>query len=558
MHVQGVAVAQDGHALVSNHTNGERFYVALPETFDVISYLQKFVKFVDVGVAEDEGHPGWANMLAIALELGMLLVMARALFSMGGGGAGSSWASAFRGSVGVRSDADSAERTTFEDVAGAENAKVDLQEVVDFLKSPDKYAAVGAKVPKGVLLYGNPGTGKTLLAKAVAGEAGVPFISCSGSDFMEMFVGVGSSRMRSLFAQARSAAPCIIFIDEIDTIGKKRGTGAVHGNDERDQTINQLLTLMCGFESNEGVIVMAATNRLDILDEALLRPGRFDRKIHVELPSRHGRERILHIHTRDKPLAEDVVLAELASITAGFSGADLQNLANEAAIYAARASSDCLRKAHFEAALEKVTLGETRQNVLLTEQKRRVLAVHEAGHTLMALLLESDFDLVRKVSIIPRGASGGATYFEAAEDRVDIALMSRTYYENRVMVALGGRAAEELVFSWDEVTTGAAGDISEVHRLCHQMVTQLGFSRRVGPVQWTDYAQHRDVQEEVRQLVAGLYERTLQLLTTNKKYLDAITQALLEKETLDRADILACVACVDSESDQAPSYTPSD
>ena len=437
---------------------------------------------------------------------------------------------------------------TFADVAGLDNVKQELYEIVDFLKNPEKYSKLGAKIPKGCLLIGSPGCGKTLLSKAIAGEAGVPFFSCSASEFVEMFVGVGAARIRSLFAKAKAKAPCIIFIDEADAVMKARGgTGGISGNnDEREQTINQLLTEMDGFNENSGVIVIAATNRADVLDKALLRPGRFDRQIVVDLPDVNGRCDILRVHTREKPVANDVDLESIARITAGFSGADLQNLANEAAIHAARANNTSITRADFEQALEKIILGLERKRVL-DPKKKWITAVHEAGHALAGLNV-GDYDQVRKVTIIPRGMAGGVTYFEPDSDRVDGGMLSREYLENQLVVALGGRVAEELVFGKDEVTTGASGDLQQVYKIARRMVTSYGFSPKnhLHPIAWPDgnmfdtaYSQAtaEQIDLDMKNIVAQAYKRCNIILLDNKDALLAVANALMNKETMTGDEI---------------------
>ena len=427
--------------------------------------------------------------------------------------------------------------TSFADVAGAENAKRDLSEIVDFLKFPDKYTKLGARIPKGVLLYGPPGCGKTLLARSVAGEAGVPFFSTSGSSMVEVFVGVAAARIRDMFSKAKEKSPCIIFIDEIDAIGKARsmsiGSGA---NDEQDQALNQLLTEMDGFDVNHGVIVIAATNRPDILDEALTRPGRFDRRISVEYPDMKGRIDILNVHTKGIPLSSDVNLKKLAKNTIGFSGADLKNLCNEAAIYAARTSSDTVSNENFDQSLEKLTMGELRTGMVISEQKRETIAYHEAGHTLLALIV-SDFDSIRKVTITPRGNSGGATYFEPNEDRIDGGLLSREYLQNKLIVSLGGRAAEEIVFGEMKVTTGASGDFEIVTSIATDMVCRYGFNEQIGPMFIDENKPMNDMDLEVRFLVDNAYKKAVQMLEDNEFYLHRIADALLEKETIDENDL---------------------
>lgn len=430
--------------------------------------------------------------------------------------------------------------TRFEDVAGVEAAKHDLQEVVDFLKNPDRYSAVGAKVPKGVLLVGLPGTGKTLLAKAVAGEAGVPFFECSASSFIEMFVGTGAARVRDLFEKAKGKAPCIVFIDEIDAIGKARGDGSSPSgsNDEREQTINQLLTMMDGFQENSGVIVLAATNRPDILDDALLRPGRFDRKVTVDLPDLRGREAILAIHTKNKPLDDSVHMESIARNTVGFSGADIANLANEAAIFAARDHAVKIHQRHWDDALEKITIGEKRPTAIVTENKRRLTAYHEAGHALLGLLVD-DFDTIRKVTIVPRGQTGGVTYFQPTDERVDSGLVSRNYLENQIIVCLGGRIAEEIVFGTMQATSGAQGDFQNVMEIAYHMVAMYGFNETLGPISWANAPidVSLDIAAEIKFIVERCYEIAHNMMQEQEFYLHRIAEALLEKETLDEEDL---------------------
>lgn len=528
-----VHISQDLKQLTARTTEEIDEHVNLPRAFDIVETLLENDIPVDVLTpAKTDEVMNWAPIL---FQILVLYIMYRYVMSMSGGGT-----NGIRGFLKSKSDVTEEPTTgiTFADVAGVDNAKVDLMEVVDFLKTPEKYSVVGAKVPKGVILHGPPGTGKTLLAKAVAGEAGVPFISCSGSEFIEMFVGVGASRLRDLFAKARQKAPCIIFIDEIDAIGKARGgANGSPGNDERDQTINQLLTMMDGFEDNAGVIVMAATNRLDILDEALLRPGRFDRRVSVELPDFNGRNAIMKVHAAGKPLGADVSLESWAKVTVGFSGAELANLINEAAIYAARFNSVQITTKHFELALEKMVLGEEKRSLVLTEQKKYVLAIHESGHALMAMLV-NNYDTVRKVSIVPRGRSGGATYFEPSENNIDLALMTREYLENRIMVALGGRIAEEIVFGRDKVTTGASGDFMEVHKLAMQMVTQFGFNENLGAMYLGDARDSKEVYVEMKNLVDGLYARATKVMKEQEFYLHRLAEALMIKETLSAEEVI--------------------
>jgi cell division protease FtsH len=441
-------------------------------------------------------------------------------------------------------------QVTFTDVAGIEQAKFELTEVVDFLKNPDRFTAVGAKIPKGVLLVGPPGTGKTLLARAVAGEAGVPFFSISGSEFVEMFVGVGASRVRDLFEQAKANAPCIVFIDEIDAVGRQRGAGLGGGNDEREQTLNQLLTEMDGFEGNTGIIIVAATNRPDVLDAALLRPGRFDRQVVVDRPDFAGRLEILGVHARGKTLSKDVDLEKIARRTPGFTGADLSNLLNEAAILAARRNLTEISMDEINDAVDRVLVGPEKKDRVMSEKRKELVAYHEAGHALVGALMP-DYDAIQKVTIIPRGRAGGLTWFLPTEER----MQSRAYLQNQMAVALGGRIAEEIVFGDEEVTTGASSDLQQVASTARQMVMRFGMSDKLGPVALgrsngnmflgRDIAAERDFSEEtaatfdeeVGILVADAYRRAKQLLVDNRHVLDKIAHDLIERETVDAEEL---------------------
>jgi len=445
-------------------------------------------------------------------------------------------------------------QVTFSDVAGVEGAKLELTEVADFLKSPDRFTAVGAKIPKGVLLVGPPGTGKTLLAKAVAGEAGVPFFSISGSEFVEMFVGVGASRVRDLFEQAKKNAPCIVFIDEIDAVGRQRGAGMGGGNDEREQTLNQLLTEMDGFEGNSGIIIVAATNRPDVLDSALMRPGRFDRQVTVDRPDYAGRLQILNVHAKDKTLSKDVDLDKVARRTPGFTGADLANLLNEAAILAARKDLDKVSNDEVGDAIERVMAGPEKKYRVISDKKKELVAYHEAGHALVGALMP-DYDPVAKVSIIPRGQAGGLTFFTPSEERMESGLYSRSYLQNQMAVALGGRVAEEIVYGEEEVTTGASNDLQQVANVARQMITKFGMSDKIGPVALgqsqggmflgRDMSSTRDFSEdtaatidvEVSELVDVAYKRATKVLSDNRTVLDEMAQMLIERETIDTEDI---------------------
>lgn len=448
---------------------------------------------------------------------------------------------------------------TFGDVAGIDQAKLELNEVVDFLKNADRFTAVGAKIPKGVLLVGPPGTGKTLLARAVAGEAGVPFFSISGSEFVEMFVGVGASRVRDLFEQAKANAPCIVFIDEIDAVGRQRGAGLGGGNDEREQTLNQLLTEMDGFEGNTGIILIAATNRPDVLDSALLRPGRFDRQVVVDRPDYAGRAEILRVHSRGKTLAKDVDLDRIARRTPGFTGADLANLLNEAAILAARRSLTEISMDEVNDAIDRVLAGPEKKDRVMSEKRKTLVAYHEAGHALVGALMP-DYDPVQKISIIPRGRAGGLTWFTPSEDRMDTGLYSRSYLENQMAVALGGRITEELIFGEEEVTTGASSDLQQVAKVARQMVTRFGMSDRLGQVALgrqqgnmflgRDIVAERDfseetaaaIDDEVRKLVDVAYRRAKEVLVNNRQILDTLAAMLIEKETVDADELQELLA----------------
>jgi cell division protease FtsH len=442
-------------------------------------------------------------------------------------------------------------KVTFADVAGADEAKVERQEIIEFLKDPQKFTRLGGRLPKGALLVGPPGTGKTLLAKAVAGEAGRPFFSMSGSDFVEMFVGVGASRVRDLFEQGKSHAPCIIFIDEIDAVGRHRGAGLGGGHDEREQTLNQLLVEMDGFESNDGVILVAATNRPDVLDPALLRPGRFDRQIVVDAPDVRGREGILRVHTRKIPLAADVRLETIAKGTPGMAGADLANLVNEAAVLAARRNKTLVDMSDFEDAKDKVMLGVERRSLVLTEDERRLTAYHEAGHAIVAIKIPGS-DPVHKVTIVPRGRALGLT---ASLPEVDRHNYSKDWLIGSLAMFFGGRVAEEIVFGADKVTTGAGNDIERATGLARRMVTQFGMSELIGPLAVGDkeqeiflgreFAQRREISErtaqmvddEVKRLVDEAYSRASSILSQDRELLDRIAQALLDRETIDREDL---------------------
>ncbi|UCD24645.1 MAG: ATP-dependent zinc metalloprotease FtsH [Gemmatimonadota bacterium] len=442
-------------------------------------------------------------------------------------------------------------KVTFQDVAGADEAKVELEEIIEFLKDPQKFQRLGGRLPKGVLLVGPPGTGKTLLARAVAGEAGRPFFSMSGSDFVEMFVGVGASRVRDLFEQGKAHAPCIIFIDEIDAVGRHRGAGLGGGHDEREQTLNQLLVEMDGFESNEGVILLAATNRPDVLDPALLRPGRFDRQIVVDMPDVRGREMILKVHVRKIPLSNDVQLGTIAKATPGLAGADLANIVNESALLAARRDKPAVEMEDLEDAKDKVMLGVERKSMVVSDEERKLTAYHEAGHALVSIRIPG-LDPVHKVTIVPRGRAGGITFSLPEEDRH---YYKKEFILGRLAMAYGGRVAEELIFGPEKVTTGAAQDIQQATDMARRMVMQFGMSDAVGPVAVGDqehqiflgreFAQHRDVSEktaelvdrEIKRILDEAYERAQEILSSDLETLHRMAAVLLERETIDREEV---------------------
>ena len=471
------------------------------------------------------------------------------LFRRAGSGGGGNPAMNF-GKSKARLQMEPETKVTFGDVAGIEGAKLELTEVVDFLKNPDRFTAVGAKIPKGVLLVGPPGTGKTLLAKAVAGEASVPFFSISGSEFVEMFVGVGASRVRDLFEQAKKNAPCIVFIDEIDAVGRQRGAGLGGGNDEREQTLNQLLTEMDGFEGNSGIIIVAATNRPDVLDSALMRPGRFDRQVTVDRPDYSGRLQILNVHAKSKTLSKAVDLDQVARRTPGFTGADLANLLNEAAILAARRELTEVSNDEVSDAIERIMVGPEKKDSVISEKRKKLVAYHEAGHAVVGAVMP-DYDPVQKISIIPRGGAGGLTFFTPSEERMESGLYSRSYLQNQMAVALGGRVAEEIIYGEDEVTTGASNDLKQVASVARQMITKFGMSDKLGPVALgrsqggmflgRDISAERDFSEdtaatidsEVSVLVEIAYERAKKALNENRQVLEELTAMLMETETVD-------------------------
>ena len=490
----------------------------------------------------------WLNLLLPGLLL--LAIIGVYFFMMQQGQGGGNRIMSF-GKSRARMHEPDKKRITFKDVAGVDEEREELYEIVDFLKDPRKYMELGARIPKGVLLVGPPGTGKTLLAKAVAGEAGVPFFSISGSDFVEMFVGVGASRVRDLFEQAKKNAPCIIFMDEIDAVGRHRGAGLGGGHDEREQTLNQLLVEMDGFSVNEGIIILAATNRPDILDPALLRPGRFDRRVVVGVPDIKGREAILKIHSRGKPLSEEIDLEKLAKRTPGFTGADLENMMNESAILAARRSSKKIEMPDLEEAITRVIIGPEKRSRVMTEKDKELVAYHESGHAVVAKLLPNA-DPVHEVSIIPRGPAGGYTLNLPKED---VMFVSKTYMEDKIVELLGGRVAEKLVLN--DISTGASNDIQQASRLARKMVTQYGMSDEMGPINFggeheevflgRDWGTYRNYSEDVaalidretKKIIDLAYRKAEKLLTDNMQKLKSVANALLEKEKLDAEEFEA-------------------
>ena len=548
---QVILSADRTQAKVSSSNSGAPLLVNLPNDPELINILSE--NKVDIVIQPQNSEGVWFRVLSSLFLPMLLLVGLFFLLRRTQNGPGSQAMNFGKSKARIQMEPQT--QVTFGDVAGIEQAKLELTEVVDFLKNADRFTAIGAKIPKGVLLVGPPGTGKTLLARAVAGEAGVPFFSISGSEFVEMFVGVGASRVRDLFEQAKSNAPCIVFIDEIDAVGRQRGAGLGGGNDEREQTLNQLLTEMDGFEGNTGIIIIAATNRPDVLDAALLRPGRFDRQVVVDRPDYAGRREILQVHSRGKTLSKDVDLDKIARRTPGFTGADLSNLLNEAAILAARRSLTEISMDEVNDAIDRVLAGPEKKNRVMSEKRKTLVAFHEAGHALVGALMP-DYDPVQKISIIPRGQAGGLTWFTPSEERMESGLYSRSYLQNQMAVALGGRVAEEIIFGTEEVTTGASNDLQQVTRVARQMITRFGMSDRLGPVALgrqngggvflgKEIASDRDfsnetasaVDEEVRQLVEIAYKRAKNVLEDNRHILNDLAAMLIEKETIDSDEL---------------------
>ena len=537
--VESVTITND-HGIKGKLKNGTEFNSYAPSDETLIKTLQD--NGVEITAAPPEQPAWWMSLLGSAIPIIILVVLFFFIMqqTQGGGGRVMNF-----GKSRAKLMGEGNVKVSFKDVAGAEEAKQELEEVVEFLKDPGKFTTIGAKIPKGVLLAGPPGTGKTLLAKAVAGEAGVPFFTISGSDFVEMFVGVGASRVRDLFTQAKKNAPCIIFIDEIDAVGRQRGAGLGGGHDEREQTLNQLLVEMDGFGANEGIITIAATNRPDILDPALLRPGRFDRQVIVGRPDLRGREAILKVHARNKPLADDVDLKTIAKKTPGFTGADLNNLLNEAALLAARLNKKVITMAEVEEASEKVSMGPERRSHIVSEKDRKLTAYHESGHAIVAHLLPHA-DPVHKVTIIPRGAAGGYTMMLPTEEQN---YKTKSQLLADIRVALGGRIAEALIL--DEISTGASGDLQSVTNTARAMVTRWGMSDELGPIVFGEQQEQvflgknlghernyseeiaAKIDAEIHRIVEEAYKDITKLLSDNEKFLHDMANALLEEETID-------------------------
>jgi len=545
--VQRVTI--QGHNIQGEYKNGERFRTFAPNDPELVKSLRE--KKVKIAAKPEEDSPWY--MVLLLNWFPMLLLIGVWIFFMRQMQVGGGKAMSF-GKSRAKLLTENQLRVTFSDVAGVDEAKDDLQEIIAFLKDPKKFTKLGGRIPKGCLLVGPPGTGKTLLARAIAGEAGVPFFSISGSDFVEMFVGVGASRVRDLFVQGKKNAPCIIFIDEIDAVGRHRGAGLGGGHDEREQTLNQLLVEMDGFEANEGVILIAATNRPDVLDPALLRPGRFDRRVVVPRPDIKGREGILQVHTRKVPVSSDVDIAVLARATPGFAGADLENLVNEAALLAARNNQEKVNMIDFELAKDKVMMGAERRSMIISDEEKRNTAYHEAGHALVAKLLPGA-DPIHKVTIIPRGMALGLTQQLPIDEKHTY---PRDYLLNNLVILFGGRVAEELVLN--HMTTGAGNDIEKATDLARRMVCEWGMSEKLGPMtfgkkeeeiflgrdftQKVDYSESTaiEIDAEVRRIIQESYHKAKDLLKTNLRLLHKVAENLLEKEVLDGSEIDAIVS----------------
>lgn len=546
--VQQVAIADD--TVIGKMQSGDKFKTYKPDDPHLIDDL--LANGVEIVVKPPE-EPSMLMQIFVSFGPILLLIAVWVFFMrqmQGGGVGGRGGAMGFGKSKARMLDQDQ-NKVTFADVAGCDEAKEEVQEMVDFLKDPAKYQKLGGKVPRGALMVGPPGTGKTLLARAIAGEAKVPFFTISGSDFVEMFVGVGASRVRDMFEQAKKHAPCIIFIDEIDAVGRSRGAGLGGGNDEREQTLNQLLVEMDGFEGHEGIIVIAATNRSDVLDKALLRPGRFDRQVVVGLPDVRGREQILNVHLKKVPLSEDITVKYIAQGTPGFSGADLANLVNEAALFAARFNKRLVSMVDLEKAKDKLIMGAERHSMVMDEKEKKMTAYHEAGHAIVGKLVP-EHDPVYKVSIMPRGRALGVTMFLPERDQYSA---SKCKLDSMISSLYGGRIAEELVFGWEQVSTGASNDIERATELARNMVTKWGLSQRLGPLTYSEeegevflgrsVTQHKSVaeetshtiDEEIRSIIDRNYERAENILKENMDILHTMSEALMKYETIDKYQI---------------------
>ncbi len=552
-----------GNLIKGESSTGEHFKTYAPEDPDLVKTLR--AKGVKIAAKPAEGDPWW--MVALVQWFPVLVLAALWIFFMRQMQIGGGKAMSF-GKSRAKLLTENTHKVTFADVAGIDEAKDELEEIIQFLRDPKRFTRLGGRIPKGVLLVGAPGTGKTLLARAIAGEAGVPFFSISGSDFVEMFVGVGASRVRDLFVQGKKHAPCIIFIDEIDAVGRHRGAGLGGGHDEREQTLNQLLVEMDGFEANEGVILVAATNRPDVLDPALLRPGRFDRRVIVPHPDAKGREGILKVHTRKVPLGDDVDITKLARSSPGFAGADLENLVNEAALLAARRNKDKVDMGDFELAKDKVMMCAERRSLVLSVAERKNTAYHEGGHALVGVLMPGA-DPVHKVTIIPRGMALGVTQQLPLDDRYTY---SRDYLMTRLALMFGGRVAEELIFG--HMTTGAGDDIEKATELSRKMVCEWGMSKELGPMTFgkreqqvflgRDFAHHQDYSEhtaveidrEVRKIVEDAYQKAKQILSDHLPLLHAVAERLLEKEVLDGSEVESMALAFKEGRPMPPSLAP--
>ncbi len=547
--VESIEISSSGNSATVKMKNAKtEKEVNIPSLDSFMTYTEEYLKAGDFTLDEAK-ESIWITILSLITPFGLLIIFFIFWFMMmSGNNQGGTKNMTFGKSKARLVNAGEKNRVTFDDVAGVDEEKEELEEIVEFLKNPKKFTDMGARIPKGVLLVGQPGTGKTLLAKAVAGEAGVPFYSISGSDFVEMFVGVGASRVRDLFEQAKKNAPCIIFIDEIDAVGRQRGAGLGGGHDEREQTLNQLLVEMDGFSDNEGVIILAATNRPDVLDKALLRAGRFDRQIVVGSPDVKAREQILEVHARKKKLSEDVDLKVIAKNTSGFAGADLENVLNEAALLAARRNYKEIGMKEIEDAMVKVTMGPEKKTRVRSEKENRLVAYHEAGHAVVSRYLSTQ-DPVHQISIVPRGMAGGYTMYRPTEDK---SFMSKTEMEENIVSLLGGRVAEALILN--DISTGASNDIERASQIARNMVTKYGMSERVGAIMFgggqgevflgRDFAQTKDyseetaniIDEEVKRIVDTAYNRARTILSEHVDKLHAVASVLLEKEKIEGAE----------------------